>query len=109
MVLLDEAWLGELLSQIQAPPASRPREETSGATPPPDALAFPSRGGPRLDWGDAPDVASFYGRAWELELLSQWVVEERCRVDSVLGQGGMGKSALATQVIQCVAKDVEGV
>src|SRR5260221_1890518 len=108
-VLLDEAWLGGLLSHIQAPPASQPGEETSvTASPPappapPDALASPSRGGPRVDWGDAPDVASFYGREWGLDLLSQLVVEEGCRVGSVLGQGGIGKSALATQVMHRVA------
>jgi len=106
-VLLDEAWLGELLSHIQAPPASQPAEETSVTAPPPDALASASRGGPRLDWGDAPDVASFYGREWELDLLSQWVVQERCRVGSVLGQGGIGKSALATQVMHRVAEGFE--
>ena len=106
-VLLDEAWLGGLLSHLQAPPASQSGEETSVTAPPPDALASPSRGGPRVDWGDAPDVASFYGREWELDLLSEWVVEERCRVVSVLGQGGIGKSALATQVMHQVAERFE--
>src|SRR2546422_2383428 len=106
-VLLDEAWLGELLSHRQAPPASQPAEETSVTAPPPDALASASRGGPRLDWGDAPDVASFYGREWELDLLSQWVVQERCRVGNVLGQGGIGKSALATKVMHRVAEGFE--
>src|SRR5712672_96500 len=76
-VLLDEAWLGELLSHLQAPPASQSGEETSVTAPPPDALASPSRGGPHLDWGDALAVTSFYGREWELELLSEWVVQER--------------------------------
>src|SRR6266478_448289 len=75
-VLLDEVWLGGLLSHIQAPPASQPGEET-GVTA--QALASPSRGGPRVDWGDALAVTTFYGREWELDLLSQWVVEERCR------------------------------
>src|SRR3989442_13877729 len=42
-VLLDEAWLGGLLSHLQAHPASQPGEETSAAAPPPDALASPSR------------------------------------------------------------------
>src|SRR6266699_3634542 len=106
-VLLDEAWLGELLSHIQASPASQPGEETSITTPPPDALASPSRGGPRVDWGGAPDVASFYGREWELDLLSSWAVEERCRVVSVLGQGGIGKSALATKVMHRVVEGFE--
>ncbi|HEV2579219.1 MAG TPA: NB-ARC domain-containing protein, partial [Ktedonobacteraceae bacterium] len=103
-VLLDEAWLGGLLSHIQAPPASQLGEETSVTG---HALASPSRGGPRVDWGDAPDVANFYGREWELDLLSEWVVEERCRVVSVLGQGGIGKSALATQVMHRVAEGFE--
>jgi WD40 repeat protein/transcriptional regulator with XRE-family HTH domain len=106
-VLLDEAWLGGLLSHIQAPPASQPGEETGVTAPPPDALASPSRGGPNVDWGDAPDVTSFYGREWELDLLSEWVVQEHCRVVSVLGQGGIGKSALATKVMHRVAEDFE--
>src|SRR5947209_11332445 len=106
-VLLDEAWLGGLLSHIQAPPASQPGEETSVTAPPPDALASPSKGGPRVDWGDALAVTSFYGREWELNLLSEWVVQERCRVVSVLGLGGIGKSALATRAMHRVAERFE--
>jgi WD40 repeat protein/transcriptional regulator with XRE-family HTH domain len=103
-VLLDEAWLGGLLPHQQAPETG---EETGVIASPPDALASPSRGGPRVDWGDALAETLFYGREWELDLLSQWVVEERCRVVSVLGQGGIGKSALATQVMHRVAEDFE--
>src|SRR5258706_4156059 len=58
-VLLDEAWLGGLLSHLQAPPASQPGEETSvtvSPPAPPDALASPSRGGARVDFGDAAGV-----------------------------------------------------
>src|SRR3989440_9828175 len=86
-VLLDEAWLGGLLSHIQAPPASQPGEETSVTAPPPDALASPSRGGPRVEWGDALAVTRFYAPQRELELLSEGAVQERCRGVSVLGQG----------------------
>jgi WD40 repeat protein/transcriptional regulator with XRE-family HTH domain len=103
-VLLDEAWLGGLLSHIQSTPASEPGEETNVAA---HALASPSRGGQRFDWGDAPAETLFYGREWELDLLSGWVIEERCRVVSVLGQGGIGKSALATKVMHRVAEDFE--
>src|SRR2546428_1736809 len=103
-VLLDEAWLGGLLSGIQAPPASQHEEETVVTA---HALASPSREERRIEWGNAPDVLSFYGREWEQDLLSEWVVEERCRVVSVLGQGGIGKSALATKVMQRVAEDFE--
>ncbi len=43
--------------------------------------------GPRVDWGDALDVPTFYGREGELATLTQWIVQERCRVVSVLGMG----------------------
>src|SRR2546428_8644593 len=67
-VLLDEAWLGGLLSHLQAPPASQPAEETSATAPLPDALASASRGGPPPAWGAAPAVPSLYGREWELDM-----------------------------------------
>src|SRR5437667_12572097 len=103
-VLLDETWLGGLLPDTEASVASQPGEAISEAV---DALASPSKGGPRLDWGDALAITSFYGRTWELDLLSQWLIEERCRVVSVLGQGGIGKSALATQAMHQVAERFE--
>jgi hypothetical protein len=94
-VLLDEVWLAGLLSHRQAPPTA------------PQAFAAPSGTGPRVDWGEALAVTSFYGRAWEQNLLAAWVVDERCRVVSVLGQGGIGKSALATKVMRRVAEHFE--
>ena len=103
-VLLDEAWLGGLQSRAEASQVSTSREESDVTA---HAPASPPRSGRRIDWGDAPAVGSFYGRAWELDLLSGWVVQERCRVVSVLGQGGIGKSALATQVMHRVAEDFE--
>jgi WD40 repeat protein/transcriptional regulator with XRE-family HTH domain len=96
-VLLDEAWLATLL-----PPVSQSSEETIGTVLVPQA-----RGGPRVDWGDAPAINTFYGREWELNLLTPWIVEERCRVVSVLGLGGIGKSALATRLMQRVAQHFE--
>src|SRR5256885_334881 len=53
--------------------------------------------------GEALDVPNFYGRQGELATLAQWVVEERCRVVSVLGMGGIGKSALVTSIMRRLA------
>src|SRR5947209_1991901 len=103
-VLLDEAWLGKLLLRAEVCPLSRPTEETIGMT---SVLAPPARGGPRVDWGDAPTVTTFFGREWEQTLLTSWIVEERCRVVSVLGLGGIGKSALATRAMHRVAEHFE--
>jgi transcriptional regulator with XRE-family HTH domain len=101
-VLLDESWLSALVSQQQRPlermvPLSI---DVTGDAPP--ALAAPASG-PRVEWGEALDVPSFYGRERELATLAQWVVQERCRVVSVLGLGGMGKSALVTSAMRRLA------
>ncbi len=62
---------------------------------------------PRVDWSDALAVPSCYGRTGEVAMLTQWVVEEHCRVVSVLGLGGIGKSALAVSLMHQVAPHFE--
>src|SRR5512139_1328646 len=32
------------------------------------------------DWGEAPDVSLFYGRTTELTHLTQWILQDRCRL-----------------------------
>jgi WD40 repeat protein len=50
------------------------------------------------DWGEAVDSADFFGRAGELSELAQWLVEDRCQVVTLLGMGGIGKSALSVRL-----------
>uniref|UniRef100_UPI00286C689F NACHT domain-containing protein n=1 Tax=Chamaesiphon sp. OTE_75_metabat_556 TaxID=2964692 RepID=UPI00286C689F len=51
-----------------------------------------------IDWGEAPDVSVFYGRAAELTKLTTWVNENRCKLVILLGMGGIGKTALVTKL-----------
>ena len=101
-VLLDEAWLGRLLSGINPHPASKAEDGATGRL----ALTAKSR---HVDWGDALAVPAFYGRKWELDLLTEWIVDERCRVVSVIGLGGIGKSALAVHLMHELAERFEAV
>src|SRR6266700_3387686 len=99
-MLLDEAWLQGLLG------TQRPRLVLVTAQLDEQVMAQPALG-LRVDWGDALDVPSFYGREEELATLEQWVVEERCRVVSIEGMGGIGKSALAVSLMHQVAPHFE--
>jgi WD40 repeat protein/DNA-binding CsgD family transcriptional regulator len=63
--------------------------------------------GRRVDWGDALVVPTFYGRDEELAILTKWILGEHFQVVSVLGMGGIGKSALAVSLMHRVASHFE--
>ncbi len=51
-----------------------------------------------IDWGDAVNLPAFYGRAAELATLISWIMRDRCRLISILGMGGIGKTSLSVKL-----------
>ncbi|OIP75311.1 MAG: hypothetical protein AUK48_07850 [Oscillatoriales cyanobacterium CG2_30_44_21] len=54
----------------------------------------------RLHMGEAIDVSKFCGRTQELAVLSKWILDDRCRVVTILGMGGMGKTSLSVKLAE---------
>jgi transcriptional regulator with XRE-family HTH domain len=59
------------------------------------------------DWGDAPHIERFIGRASELASLEQWLTRGQCRVALLYGMGGIGKSTVAARFAEDVATSFE--
>lgn len=62
---------------------------------------------PQQDWGELIDVSYFYGRTTELAILNQWITKENCRLISLLGMGGIGKTALSVKLAQQLQGEFE--
>ncbi len=54
----------------------------------------------RVDWGEAVDVSQFCGRQAQLAVLEQWVMQDCCRLITIVGIGDIGKTMLVTQLAE---------
>ena len=86
--------------------ASAYRSEPPNALPAdqPDELTLPE---PDVDWGDAPLARPFYGCTNTLNLLGNKIRVNVCRLISLYGISGIGKTALTLQLARQVKDQFE--
>jgi len=59
------------------------------------------------DLRGAPDVSFFFGREPELAMLEQWVLQEQCKLITVFGVGGIGKTTLSIKLAHQVEESFD--
>jgi transcriptional regulator with XRE-family HTH domain len=62
---------------------------------------------PHISLGEAPNLSMFYGREDELNKLRKVILEDRFQLVALLGMRGIGKTTLATKLIEEIAEEFE--
>ena len=62
---------------------------------------------PYIDRDNIPSIQSFYGRTEELQILEQWITEEKHKLVVIAGINGIGKTYLSLQFLEQIKDKFE--
>jgi len=59
------------------------------------------------DLSEMPELGDFFDRTSELQTLTTWILQQNCRLITLIGRLGIGKTSLAVQLVKQIKDEFE--
>ena len=59
------------------------------------------------DLSEMPELGNFFDRTHELQTLTTWILQQNCRLITLIGRLGIGKTSLAVQLVKQIKDEFE--
>ena len=91
-------YCGEGRHPPDSPNSHPPNQETSNSKPIKTL---------HQDLSEMPELGDFFDRTLELQTLTTWILQQNCRLITITGISGIGKTSLAVQLVKQIKDEFE--